>query len=1702
MAFKRNKFICRIGFWLLFVNILTVGHDACGAPLAVGDLSDKPTDEQIGQVRIFSIPFVAESKANEDNAELSAALRSYGLTKDLSAIQKFVEDNPRSKWNIALLANLGQERFLAGEFELAMAAWQQAWDLGKEKTDTNIKALVDQSIGELAKMNARVGRMEKIEAILNELKGRGLSGASTELVAGAAEGLWLMRNQPERAFLCGPAAIRTLYALKPGVRGKAIPADFENFQSTVSGTSLSQIGKLAVAVGLDYQMAWKEPKASFILPSVANWKLGHWAALTKRIDGKVLVDDPTFGQRLWIKEAILDEETTGYFLVPKGPLPKGWRIVDAEEGDRIWGKGTTGSTDPDPCKPCDEKASAACAGCGEGAGGSAAGYAMAVATGHLAVVSLNIVDTPLFYTPPRGPSVHFRVTYNQRDAGQAPSFYYSNLGPKWTFDWISFIEDDPTSPYSDVKLYVRGGGVERFYFDYYANRFDPSLYTQSTLTKTLAGYELTHKDGSVDIYSVSDGATSSTRRIFLSKSIDPQGNFLKFNYDANLRLTSMEDALGRPTTIAYAQPGDIWKITSVTDPFGRTATFDYTNGRLTKITDMAGITSQFTYAATGPDSDFITSLTTPYGVSTFDYGDYLKDSSLESRTRWLEMTDPMGGKERIEYNELDYQTNVSDFTPSNHSTVIAGVVPKNMYNRNSVMYARNTFYWSKKATMDAPGDYSSAKVYHWLHYDGLSKSGAILESEKQPLENRIWYNYPGQAIYPGDGPPIYDSSATETGSSNLPTIIGRVLDDGTTQTYKRQYNSMGMATKEIDPKKRIKTYQYAANNIDLLGIYQQNPAGASTDPVDGVPADKLISYSNYNALHEPQTVVDVAGRTTTYTYNAQGQKTTQTVTRNGVNETTTWNYLGGYLMSVTGPAAGATTSYTYDSAGRLKTVTQSDGYKLIYAYDALNRLVRTTYPDGTYTQTLYDRLDPAWQRDRLGRWAHRVYDNVRRLATVTDPENHTTQYDWCACGSLKGIYDANNNYTSFTQDIQGRLKTKTYMDGKGLVYVYENTTSRLASIQDAKNQKTKYLYNVDNTLQQVSYTNLSNQPLVPPTPTISYAYDSVYSRLASLTDGTGLTQYNYKPVGNFGANQVNTVDGPLVNDTIAYTYDELGRALSAKVNGTGNTVTYDALGRVVTAVNPLGAFTYHYIGQTSRLDDVDRPGGQKVDYSYFGNTGDDRLSEIKNLGPSAAALSKFNYTYDPVGNIRAWTQQVGTGGSQYYDLGYNRADELLSAPLRDAATGAMIKPYTYRYDAAGNRTSEQVDNGVTTAGYNNLNQLKTIAPGGALTLEGDTGVEPALVTVGGNPVAEDANNRFKATVTVTSGTNAIPITATDGSGNSTSRTAQINVSALTGATLDYDLNGSLTWDGTKGYEWDAANRLVAITYGSPYTSRTEFTYDGLGRRTQIVEKTGSTINSTKKFVWIGNNLAEEREGNNNVTKRFYGEGEQIGATSYLFTKDHLGSIREMVDMSGVVQARYAYDPYGRRTKISGSLEADFGYTGHYYHAPSSLHLALYRAYDANKGRWLSRDPLGSGIAFLSINPSQFKAEVSIGEFVVSPNLYRYVKYNPVVNVDFYGLLTAGSLSPSGAEAIAAIAADAAGESAGVGVGEGALAAAAAEKSCPDPKCKKTSEVGRDGKLPHGSVICNYDCNGKSGYKVVGAGEACPENPGEKDLEMN
>ena len=116
---------------------------------------------------------------------------------------------------------------------------------------------------------------------------------------------------------------------------------------------------------------------------------------------------------------------------------------------------------------------------------------------HSMLVSLNIEDRPLRYMSPRGPAMDFVVTYNQKETQQPAAFSYSNLGPKWTFNWLSYVSDDPTVQLPQMSVYVPNGGAEIYSFDQGSQSFLPHPQSHATLVKTgSATYERRLPDGS------------------------------------------------------------------------------------------------------------------------------------------------------------------------------------------------------------------------------------------------------------------------------------------------------------------------------------------------------------------------------------------------------------------------------------------------------------------------------------------------------------------------------------------------------------------------------------------------------------------------------------------------------------------------------------------------------------------------------------------------------------------------------------------------------------------------------------------------------------------------------------------------------------------------------------------------------------------------------------------------------------------------------------------------------------------------------------------------------------------------------------------------------------------------------------------------------------------------------------------------------
>ncbi len=144
-------------------------------------------------------------------------------------------------------------------------------------------------------------------------------------------------------------------------------------------------------------------------------------------------------------------------------------------------------------------------------------------------------------------------------------------------------------------------------------------------------------------------------------------------------------------------------------------------------------------------------------------------------------------------------------------------------------------------------------------------------------------------------------------------------------------------------------------------------------------------------------------------------------------------------------------------------------------------------------------------------------------------------------------------------------------------------------------------------------------------------------------------------------------------------------------------------------------------------------------------------------------------------------------------------------------------------------------------------------------------------------------------------------------------------------------------------------------------------------------------------MWCGAARCEERDasGSLSIGKQFLNQGQVnftiAGSNQYSYSKDRLGSIRELTKTVGgitAIEAQYNYDPYGLVVKLNGSADAEFQYANYYYHSRSGLNMPVFRVYAPSRGRFVNRDPF---------------------EEAGGTNLYVYVGNGPTNFVDFTGL---------------------------------------------------------------------------------------------------
>jgi RHS repeat-associated protein len=117
-----------------------------------------------------------------------------------------------------------------------------------------------------------------------------------------------------------------------------------------------------------------------------------------------------------------------------------------------------------------------------------------------------------------------------------------------------------------------------------------------------------------------------------------------------------------------------------------------------------------------------------------------------------------------------------------------------------------------------------------------------------------------------------------------------------------------------------------------------------------------------------------------------------------------------------------------------------------------------------------------------------------------------------------------------------------------------------------------------------------------------------------------------------------------------------------------------------------------------------------------------------------------------------------------------------------------------------------------------------------------------------------------------------------------------------------------------------------------------------------------------------------------------------GADAYRLVTDHLGSVRLVVNTAtGAVAQRIDYDEFGVVTNDTNPGLQPFGFAGGLYDADTGLVRFGARDYDAETGRWASKDPI------------RWRGGQT--------NMFAYVGNDPVNRIDRTGLDFANSMWP-------------------------------------------------------------------------------------------
>ncbi|MGK8524310.1 RHS repeat-associated core domain-containing protein [Nocardia asteroides] len=634
-----------------------------------------------------------------------------------------------------------------------------------------------------------------------------------------------------------------------------------------------------------------------------------------------------------------------------------------------------------------------------------------------------------------------------------------------------------------------------------------------------------------------------------------------------------------------------------------------------------------------------------------------------------------------------------------------------------------------------------------------------------------------------------------------------------------------------------------------------------------------------------------------------------------------------------------------------------------------------------------------------GAVTHIRRDAAGRPTHITDPLGAVTRYDWSPAGKLLRRTDPDGHSESWTYDGEGNILTHTDRAG-GVTRFSYGVFDLLHSRIDPDGSITRYTWDTERRLTAVVNPNGQSW---------TYEYDSA-GRLIAETDYSGATtRYAYDRAGRIGAIT------PPTGTTRHHRHDILGRLTEVTAGDEWIRYTHDPAGRLLSAVNGVGADTTHSLrfaytaagGIASQQLDVQPP-------MLFEH--DQRGHRIRRTTPSGAVATwhhdltgrldhlsaddhDITFDYDPLGRLTGWRVGELAVTRGLTALGRVTHQEVTAFPARSLSLdlGSLSRPAPRRL-----RRDEYVyrpDGYLTT---------HTIARSDTDPLHRDYSLDTAgritTVSTNGSPTERYT---YDALSNITSST----VSASDNPSAPAPAAAPLPTDDRRREYRD----NRLIRDGRTRYHYDNAGRLIRKTtvrlsrkpdvwhyrynafdeltdVWTPDHQWWHYTYDALGRRTTKQRlATDGTVLERIDYVWDGSQLIEQATGTGTIRWQYQpGSHTPLTQTTdqttidrefYAIITDLVGTPTELIDPGTALPAATAGADLWGRTTWRGKASSPLRFPGQIHDPETGLHYNGFRYYNPDTGQYLTPDPLG---------------------LAPSPNPYAYTT-NPLRFIDPLGL---------------------------------------------------------------------------------------------------